>query len=76
METVNVRFDETNGSQEEHLPHDLDEPPFDDVIRSMAIGLILPVEGNPRQANLDDDGPMFPHLARGDGDQIPNNDNA
>ena len=25
METVNVRFDETNGSQKEHLPHDLDE---------------------------------------------------
>ena len=28
METVNVRFDETNGSQKEHLPHDLDEPPL------------------------------------------------
>src|SRR3954470_5541313 len=37
METVNVRFDETNGSQKEHLPHDLDEPPLDEVIRSMAI---------------------------------------
>src|SRR4051812_1844466 len=33
METINVRFDETNGSQKEHLPHDLDEPPIDEVIR-------------------------------------------
>ena len=37
----------------------------------MAIGEILPVEGNPRQANRDDDDPMFPHLARGTGDQHP-----
>ena len=48
METVNVRFDETNGSQKEHLPHDLDESPLDEVIRSMAIGEIRPVEANPR----------------------------
>src|SRR4051812_44041201 len=37
IETVNVRFDETNGSQKEHFPHDLDEPPLDEVIRSMAM---------------------------------------
>src|SRR4051812_41174618 len=67
METVNVRFDETNGSQKEHLPHDLDEPPLDEVIRSMAIGEIRPVEANVR----DDDDPMFPHIARGAGDQHP-----
>src|SRR3954470_8838363 len=66
-ETVNVRFDETNGYQKEHLPHDLDEPPLDEVIRSMAIGEISPVEANVR----DDDGPMFPHIARGAGDQHP-----
>src|SRR4051812_24289521 len=71
METVNVMFDETNGSQKEHLPHDLDEPPLDEVIRSMAIGDIRPVEANPRQANRDDDGPMFPHIAQGAGDQHP-----
>src|ERR1041385_27438 len=69
METVNVRFDGTNGSQKEHLPHDLDEPPLDEVMRSMAIGEIRPVEANPRQANRDDDDPMFPHIARGAGDQ-------
>src|SRR3954468_353466 len=67
-ETVNVRFYETNGSQKEHLPHDLDEPPLDEVIRSMAIGEIHPVEAN---ANKDDDDPMFPHIARGAGDQHP-----
>src|ERR1041385_2010133 len=71
METVNVRFDETNGSQKEHLPHDLDEPPLDEVIRSMAIGEIRPVEANAHQADKDDDGPMFPHIARGAGDQHP-----
>src|SRR3954469_23442478 len=65
METVNVRFDETNGSQRDHFPHDLDEPPLDEVIRSMAIGEICPVEANPRQAIRDDDDPMFPHIARG-----------
>src|SRR3954471_199397 len=71
METVNVRFDETNGSQKEQLPHDLDEPPLDELIRSMAIGEIRPVEANPRQANRDDDDPMFPHIVRGAGDQHP-----
>src|SRR4051812_2951313 len=71
METVNVRFDETNGSQKDHLPHDLDEPPLDEVIRSMAIGEIRPLEANPHQANRNDDDPMFPHIARGAGDQHP-----
>src|SRR3954464_15364096 len=71
METVNVRFDETNGSQKEHLPHDLDEPPLDEVIRSMAIGEIRPVEANACQANRDVDDTMFPHRARGAGDQHP-----
>src|ERR1041385_7823352 len=38
---------------------------------SMAIGEIRPVEANARQADKDDDGPMFPHIARGAGDQHP-----
>src|ERR1044071_6051339 len=71
METLNVRFDETNGSQKEHLPHDLDEPPLDEVIRSMAIEDIRPVEGNHHQVNRDDDDPMFPHISRGAGDKNP-----
>ena len=69
METVNVSFDETNGSQKQNFPHDLDEAPLDEVIMSMAIEEICHVEGNPHQANKDDDDPMFPHLARGTGDQ-------
>src|SRR3954468_21308043 len=71
MKTVNVRFDETNGSRKEHLPHDLDEPPLDEVIRYMSIREIRPVEANPRQANRVDDDPMFPHIVRGAGDQHP-----
>src|SRR4051812_37992790 len=71
MENLNVRFDETNGSQKEHLPHELDEPPLDEVIRFMAIGEIGLVEENSHQANQDDDDPMFPHIARGAGDQHP-----
>src|SRR4051812_12933071 len=37
----------------------------------MAIGDIRPFDGNAHQANKDDDGPMFPHIARGAGDQHP-----
>ena len=37
----------------------------------MATGYIRPVEGNPRRYDQDDDDPMFPHIARGAGDQQP-----
>ena len=53
------------------MPLNLDEPPLDEVIRSMATGDIRPVEGNPRRDDQDDDDPMFPHIARGAGDQQP-----
>ena len=69
IETVNVRFDETNGSQNEHLPHVLDEPPLDGVSRSIAIGDVRPVEGIAPQDNGDDDIPLFPHIAQGIGNQ-------
>jgi len=68
METVNVRIDETNGSQKEHLPHDLDELPLDEVIRSMAIGEIRPVETNDHNDERIADIPMLPYIARGAGD--------
>ena len=58
METVNVRFDETNGSQKEQLPHVLDKPPLDEVIRSMSIGDVRPIETNARR-NDDDVDPLF-----------------
>ena len=68
---MNVRFDETNGSQREQLPLNLDEPPLDEVIRSMATGDIRPVEGNPRRNDQDDDDPMLPPIARVASDQQP-----
>ena len=37
----------------------------------MAIGDICPVEANPHRNDRDDDGPMFPHIAWGAGDQNP-----
>ena len=71
METVNVRFDESNRSQKEHLPHDLDEPPLDEVIRSMAIGDVCLVEASDHQVERTADIPLFPYIARGAGNQIP-----
>ena len=37
METVNVRFDQSNVSQKEHLPNVIDEPLISDAIRQMSI---------------------------------------
>nr|XP_020149903.1 circumsporozoite protein-like [Aegilops tauschii subsp. strangulata] len=54
---VNVRFDEFNGSQKEHLPNLIDEPPISDAIWQMAIGSIRLVEGNVPKSS-DDDAPM------------------
>src|SRR3954466_11807827 len=52
VETINIRLDETNGSQKDQLPLNMDEPPLDEVIRYMTIGDIRPVEGcrDPRLA--------------------------
>ena len=71
MKTINVRFDETNGSQKEHLHHDLDELPLDEVIRSMTIGDIRPVEANVQNDERVPDIPMFPYIAQGVRNQIP-----
>ena len=57
METVNVWFDESNGSQKEHLPNVIDEPPISDAICQMAIGSARLVEGNVPDSS-DDDAPM------------------
>ena len=38
MEMVNVRFDESNGSQKEHLPNVIYEPPVSDAIRKWPLG--------------------------------------
>jgi hypothetical protein len=41
VETVDVRFDETNGSQREHLPPVLDEMPPEESIKLMGTGEIV-----------------------------------
>ena len=49
VETVDVRFDETNGSQREHLPNVLDEVPPSESIRLMGTGEIIPSEAQPKE---------------------------
>ena len=44
VETVDVRFDETNGSQREHLPSVLDEPAPEDSIKFKATEDVIPAE--------------------------------
>ena len=44
VETIDVRFNETNGSQREHLPPVLDEMPPEESIKKMGIGEIVPSE--------------------------------
>ena len=42
VETMDVRFDETNGSQREHLPNVLDEVTPSESIKLMGTGEIIP----------------------------------
>ena len=42
--TVDVRFDETNGSQREHLPSMIDEPTPEDSIKFKATEDVIPTE--------------------------------
>ena len=44
VETIDVRFDETNGSQREHLPPVLDEIPPEDSIKFKATEDVIPTE--------------------------------
>src|SRR3954466_6924223 len=44
VETMDVRFDENNGSQREHLPNVLDEIPPSESIKLMGSGEIIPSE--------------------------------
>ena len=44
VETVDVRFDETNGSQREHLPNVLDEATPSEYIKLMGTVEIIPIE--------------------------------
>ena len=44
VETVDVRFDETNGSQREHLPSMIDEPAPEESIKFKATEDVIPTE--------------------------------
>ena len=44
IETIDVWFNETNGSQREHLPNVLDEVPLSESIKLMGTGEIIPSE--------------------------------
>src|SRR6266496_967889 len=44
VETIDVRFDETNGSQREHLPNVLDEVSPSESIKLMGTGEIIPTK--------------------------------
>ena len=44
VETVDVRFDETNGSQREHLPNVIDEPAPQETIKFKATEDVIPTE--------------------------------
>ena len=44
VETVDVRFDETNGSQREHLPSMLDEQSPEETIKFKATEDVIPTE--------------------------------
>ena len=49
VETVDVRFDETNSSKREHLPNVLDEVPSSESIKLMGTGEIMPSEAQPEE---------------------------
>ena len=46
---MDVRFDETNGSQRELLPSTLDEAPSSESIKLMGTGEIMPSEAQPEE---------------------------
>ena len=44
VETLYVLFDESDGSQREHLPPDVHEAPPEEQIKKMGVGDIIPVD--------------------------------
>ena len=53
VETVDVRFDETNGSQREHLPSVIDEPAPEETIKFKATEDVIPTEESAEEVILD-----------------------
>ena len=74
VETVDVRFDETNGSQWELLPSTLDEAPSNESIKLMGTGEIMPSEAQPEE-ELIISAPNQPEDNAQTEDNPPNDDN-
>ena len=74
VETVDVRFDETNGSQREILPSTLDEAPPSESIKLMGTGEIMPSEAQPEE-ELIISAPNQPEDNAQTEDNPPNDDN-
>ena len=74
VETVDVWFDETNGSQREHLPNVLDEVPSSESIKLMGTGEIIPSEAQPKE-ELIISAPNQPEDNAQPEDNPPNDDN-
>ncbi|SPT17899.1 unnamed protein product [Triticum aestivum] len=74
VETVDVRFDETNGSQREHLPNVLDEVPPSESIKLMGTGEIIPSEAQSEE-ELIISAPNQPEDNAQPEDNPPNDDN-
>ena len=55
VETVDVRFDETNGSQREHLPSVIDEPAPEETIKFKATEDVIPTEESAEEFILERD---------------------
>src|SRR4051812_28904252 len=74
IETVDVRFDETNGSQRELLPNTLDEASPSESIKLMGTGEIMPSEAQPEE-ELIISAPNQPEDNAQPKDKPPNDDN-
>ena len=74
VETVDVRFDETNGSEREHLLNVLDEVPSSESIKLRGTGEIIPSEAHPEEELIIS--APDPHEDNAQPEDIPsNNDN-
>ena len=75
VETVDVRFNETNGSQREHLPTVIDEPAPEDSIKFKATEDVIPTEESTEEFILDHDdhrgGAPEENGAEENADQVP-----
>ena len=74
VETVDVQFDETNGSQRDHVPNVRDEVPPSESIKLMGTGEIIPSEAQPEE-ELIISAPNQPEENAQPEDNPPNDDN-